>query len=155
LIVGAVFLSCCFMLVTVVVVLIMPPQGQSAETPEIGGKAVLFGFSLLLAAIAFWSGRWLFLGEEGVAQAKNQDVAEEYFGAWRSDAPTNLVQTLISNNVRGCGEFHYKPSSQNSGEYLVYCTPDGHTWTAYLVWPNVHRISGPAEPESSIVPPRK
>ena len=36
------------------------------------------------------------------------------------------------------------------GEYLVYCTQDGKTWTAYLVWASIKKIMGPYPPDPSI-----
>lgn len=154
LVVSVAFLFCCIMLITVVAMLILPTPGQGADTLEVEGKVFMCGFGLILAAGAFWSGNWLFFSNEKVSQPKKQDTVEEYDERWRSDAPRKIVQTLTSNNVRGCGEFHYRPSAKNSGEYLVYCTSDGRTWSAYLVWPDVDRISGPAKPDPSIDLPR-
>lgn len=125
----------------------------------VGGNAFLAGFGLLFAAVAYWSGSWLFITDEKaapprVASNPRGEIAEDYRGEWRSNSPNNIIRVLSANNVRGCGEFHHKPSTRNSGEYLVYCTPDGRNWTAYIVWPNVNRISGPARPDPNIRPPR-
>lgn len=123
-----------------------------------GGVFLIFAlFGLFFALIAYWSGSWLFFTDKETEiprQIPRQELADDYLGPWRSNAPSNIIRTLISNNVRGCGEFQYKPSDRNSGEYLVYCTPDGRNWAAYIVWPNIDRISGPAHPDPKISPPR-
>lgn len=152
LIVGAIFSVCCLLLLGVMFMLVARPPEQESNAPDIWSKAIFTGFGLLIGAIAYWSGSWLFRSDDE-ATAPRQEITEEYPGGWRSDAPGNIIQTLIANNARGCGEFHYKPSAWNSGEYLVYCTADGKNWAAYLVWPNVDRISGPARPDPSISPP--
>lgn len=153
LIVGAIFAICCFLLIGVVTALIGCNRGDSETRLGVEGNALLAGFGLMVVAVAYWSGGWLFFTDNETANPR-QEVAEDYVGGWRSNAPSSIVRTLISNNVRGCGEFHHKPSARNSGEYLVYCTQDGRNWAAYLVWPNINRISGPARPDPSISPPR-
>ncbi|WP_131821821.1 hypothetical protein [Salipiger marinus] len=153
LVVGAIFAGFCFLVITALVTLIALNLGEDDTRPGAVGNAILVGFCFLFATVAYWSGSWLFFTEEEIASPR-QETAEDYLGKWRSDAPSNITRTLISNNVRGCGEFHHKPSARNSGEYLVYCTPDGRNWAAYLVWPNVDRISGPAHPNPNIKLPR-
>jgi hypothetical protein len=153
-IVSAVLVGCCILLVAIFGMLIMSIR-DSKEENALGfiGYLIFLGFGLLVAAVAYWSASWLFSGDREAASPR-PPVTEDYLGTWQSNPPNDIIQTLISNDVRGCGEFHYKPSAQNSGEYLVYCTRDGRTWTAYLVWPDVDRISGPARPDPSISPPR-
>ena len=153
LIVGSVFVACCFMLLGIVFMLFVRPAELRENSLDFVAKVIFLGFGLLLGAIAYWSGSWLFRSDDEDV-APRQEITEEYPGGWKSDAPGNIIQTLIANNVRGCGEFHYKQSSWNIGEYLVYCTSDGKNWAAYLVWPNVERISGPAHPDPNISPPR-
>jgi hypothetical protein len=60
----------------------------------------------------------------------------------------SISRTLAAKNVRGCGQYKYRESSKNRGEYLVHCTSDGKNWTAYLVWPNISEITGPHAPSS-------
>mgnify|MGYP007022264338 CR=1 FL=1 len=77
-------------------------------------------------------------------------LAERYPGPWVSDVDLAITRALIRNNVSGCGQYKYRSSSQNSGEYLVYCSRDGETWTAYIVWPNVEKAMGPLAPDPSL-----
>lgn len=51
--------------------------------------------------------------------------------------------TLAKNHVRGCGEFYQKPAADAPYEYVVACTRDGETWTAWLVWPASEKVLGP------------
>jgi hypothetical protein len=160
-IIGAIFLGCCILLFGVVAMLIAINRDENETAIGVGGRAMLLGFGLMFAIVAYWSGSWLFFNEEKIAQPTQNEKSSlssgsaiDYLGEWRSDTPINIVRTLVANNVRGCGEFQHKPSTQNSGEYLVYCTQDGRSWNAYLVWPNVNRISGPARPDPRIRPPR-
>lgn len=79
-----------------------------------------------------------------------QPLAERYESAWRTDFHTGITQALIANNVRGCGEYKYRESRKDRGEYLVYCTRDGKMWTAYLVWASIKKVMGPYPPDPSI-----
>lgn len=156
LIVGAVFAACCIMLISLAItgtqMVFLPEKNASGD--------VLLTFALtglFFALVAYWSGNWLFFADketEVPKQSSSQELVGDYLGPWRSNAPSNIISTLVSNNVRGCGEFHFKASDRNSGEYLVYCTHDGRNWSAYIVWPNIDRISGPARPDPKISLPR-
>lgn len=79
-----------------------------------------------------------------------QSLAERYESTWRTDFHTGITQALIANNVRGCGEYQYRESRTDKGEYLVYYTQEGKTWTAYLVWASIKKILGPYPPDPSI-----
>jgi hypothetical protein len=79
-----------------------------------------------------------------------QSLAERYESTRRTDFHTAITQALVANNVRGCGEYKYRESRTDEGEYLVYCTQDGKTWTAYLVWASIKKIMGPYPPDPSI-----
>jgi hypothetical protein len=156
---AVVLIVCGILLIAIVGMFIAYARGQVDELGS-AGVAILGGFGLAVLAVAYWSGSWLFRGDDApVSQraaestGRSVELADDYPGAWQSDAPGNIIRALAVNDVRGCGEFHHKASVRNSGEYLVYCTRDGRTWTSYLVWPNVDRISGPARPDPKISPP--
>jgi hypothetical protein len=82
---------------------------------------------------------------------------EEYPGPWQDDPSTEdfrtIVKALSVNDVRGCGEFHYRPSTHHNNEYLVYCTRDGKVWRAYQVWPRITQVTGPQPPAVGVPPP--
>ena len=90
-------------------------------------------------------------------QPRTRTWAVEYPGPWRSDASTDdfraIVWTLARENIRGCGEFHYRPSVYHYDQYLVYCTVDAKIWRAYEVWPRRPRVSGPQTPAIDVPPP--
>lgn len=83
----------------------------------------------------------------------NPTVATRYGGAW-SDVDGDVAGTLARNAVHGCGEAYQRASTRDQDEYLVYCTGDGATWTAYLVWPKANRVLGPNAPDPTIPGPR-
>ena len=82
---------------------------------------------------------------------------EEYPGPWLEDSSTAnfraIVKALSVNNIRSCGEFHYRPSAYHADEYLVYCTRDGKIWVAYQVWPRIPQVTGPQPPARGVPPP--
>jgi hypothetical protein len=83
---------------------------------------------------------------------------EEYPGPWQEDPETAafraIVKALSANDIRGCGEFHYRPSAHHADEYLVYCTRDGKIWSAYQVWTRfTQKVSGPQRPAVDVPPP--
>ena len=77
---------------------------------------------------------------------------ERYPGPWRDDFNASISKTLAKNSVRGCGEFKYRLSSKDKDEYLVYCSRDGKSWVAYLVWISIAKITGPHQISASIPP---
>lgn len=87
-------------------------------------------------------------GVSGVASAV--PLAERYPAPWRDDSHLEISKSLAWNKVRGCGEFKYRASRQDKDEYLVYCTADGSTWTAYLVWSAIHKVMGPLQADPSL-----
>ncbi len=78
---------------------------------------------------------------------KELTLAERFAGAWNTEFDLGIAKALGENGVQGCGEFKYKSSSQDQGEYLVHCSRDGETWVAYLVWVPSEVIMGPYAPE--------
>lgn len=61
-----------------------------------------------------------------------------YPGPWQDDGPVfmEIAKAFAQKRLTGCGEFYYKLAggSTDPGEALVYCTADGKTWKAYLVF---------------------
>lgn len=76
------------------------------------------------------------------AQADSGINRADYGGEWLEDGAAfwEIAVVLGRNNVRGCGQFEYKPSSVHSNEYLVRCTRDGETWREYVVWPKIEAV---------------
>jgi hypothetical protein len=71
-----------------------------------------------------------------------KSLAEEFPGEWQE--PTgDVMRTLAQNGVKGCGEFYQKRAAEYSTEYMVACTRDGDTWTAWRVWTSSNDVLGP------------
>lgn len=81
-------------------------------------------------------------------------LGERYPPPWRENVNIELIKALAKNRVRGCGEMWWRESSRNAGEYLVYCTSDGKSWTTWVVWINASKVLGPGLPPQEIPPPR-
>jgi hypothetical protein len=87
---------------------------------------------------------------------KDLTVDEQYPKPWRDPNREELLaigQTLVKNNISGCGEYYIRPSSQSTGEYLVGCSSDGTTWTYYMVWTAIQNVMGPYS-DTTISKPR-
>lgn len=72
--------------------------------------------------------------------------AEHYPGPWKNEPKVELVKLLVAQSARGCGEFWWRTRDGETGryaEYLVYCSPDGKTWRAWLLWPATGKATGP------------
>ena len=74
-------------------------------------------------------------------------MQEMYSGAWAAPTP-DVMRTLATNGVRGCGEFYQKANSRYQGEFAVACNrmPDGSGRPAgvgYLVWTGSGQVQGP------------
>lgn len=76
---------------------------------------------------------------------EKKTISESYPGSWTSDGYgfRDIAKAFIKNNTHGCGEFHYKAHSSNSGEYLVACSSDGVEWSYYLVFTLSEDVIGP------------
>ncbi|MCE7033566.1 hypothetical protein LY625_13265 [Lysobacter sp. GX 14042] len=135
---------------------------DSAPTcPKCGAKTVsahdesfLAGiFAVGILALILW---WAFAdgddsdGEEQAQPRRELALAEEYPGPWREDFNADIARTLAHNRVTGCGQFKFKPSSQNRNEFVVYCTRDGHEWSAYVVWTAINEVIGPSKPDPAL-----
>jgi len=84
------------------------------------------------------------------ASKRELSMAERYPGPWRTDFNLDITKALAQNNVRGCGEYKYRPSAVNRGEYLVNCTSDGRYWSSYLVWVPLNKVMGPYTPDPTL-----
>ncbi len=58
----------------------------------------------------------------------------------------DISRTLVKNNVGGCGQYMFRASAFDRDEYMVHCSRDGSTWTAYIVWPSINKVQGPLQP---------
>ncbi len=81
---------------------------------------------------------------------RNLTLLEKYPGPWRNDVNVKIIRTLEKNKIRDCGQYKYRPSAGDPGEYLVRCTSDGVNWNSYLVWVGINRVRGPYLPDSSL-----
>ena len=84
-----------------------------------------------------------FLNLAGCGNSLDTPLSERYSGSWQEDFDLGITKTLVAKGVSGCGQYKFRESSKDRGEYLVYCTNDGNNWTAYLVWPNISEVTGP------------
>ncbi len=92
----------------------------------------------------------------GSPASGSETMAQMYPGGWHTDFHVGISRALAKNNIRGCGEFKYKPSADNVswdtsvGEFLVRCTADGKRWVAYLVWAGIDDVMGPYAPDRTM-----
>jgi len=77
-------------------------------------------------------------------------LSERYPGPWREEFHVGITKALASKAIRGCGQYKYRESSKDRGEFLVHCTGDGKFWTAYFVWPNTEGVMGPYQPDPTL-----
>jgi len=80
----------------------------------------------------------------------DSDIGKRYPGPWRDNMHVGISKTLVRNKIRGCGEYKYRASARDSGEYLVHCTADGKVWMAYLTWVPIQKVQGPFTPDCSL-----
>jgi len=89
-----------------------------------------------------------------VGCGKKETMVERFPGPWKSGENERLAKLLAANKVTGCDAPHWRTyHNEPSTELLVYCSPDGKTWTAWLVWGSIKQVVGPAEPFADIPPP--
>jgi hypothetical protein len=117
-----------------------PMEGRPMKWRGIACRPVC---GLIVAALGFTVGICSGGGREPT-------VAERYPGPWQTGFHPEITKTLAAKDVRGCGEYKFRPSRRDWGEYLVYCTADGKRWTAYVVWPSIKNIQGPLQPDPSL-----
>jgi hypothetical protein len=88
--------------------------------------------------------------------SKELTVDERYPLPWSEPTSDQLIligQTLIANEIGGCGEYYIRPSSQDENEFLVGCTEDGDVWKYSIIWTSISKVEGPFY-DSSIKSPR-
>ncbi len=85
------------------------------------------------------------------SDSRELTVAERYPGPWVDAFNLKITKALVSNHVRLCGDYKYRKSSQDNGEYLVYCTVDDDNWYAYTVWANTGAVVGPSKADMSLL----
>lgn len=73
----------------------------------------------------------------------NKTSAPEYSESWRTDFSIDISRVLGKNNISGCGQYKYRPSSKVTGKFEVRCTSDGNNWTTYAVYIGSEKVIGP------------
>lgn len=88
------------------------------------------------------------------ATAAHADMTlqQRYPGPWRDDFNLPISKAFARSAINGCGEYKYRPSIRDKGEFLVYCTRDGKSWEAYLVWAPISKVTGPHQLSPAIPP---
>lgn len=82
--------------------------------------------------------------------AEKIPLSTRYPKPWRENFNLEITRSLSNKNIRGCGQYKFRESSKDKGEYLVYCSRDGRNWLAYIVWPNINNVMGPYPTDSSL-----
>jgi len=101
-------------------------------------KPPSIAIALLLAA----------LGTSHISIADQSEIDAEYPPPFREDFNMEITKVLVKNGVTGCGTYKYRASTKPSDkEYLVYCSRDGKTWTAYMVFIYTGKVLGPYRTE--------
>jgi hypothetical protein len=79
----------------------------------------------------------------GTADAGSKLLPSEQFpGPW-FEATQEIREVLTSNKVSACSQAMARQSSQDPGEYLLYCTRDEKHWTSWHVQPATRTVRGP------------
>jgi len=73
----------------------------------------------------------------------NKTSAPEYPVSWNTGYSIDISRVLVKNNIRGCGQYEYKPNSRSTGHFRVRCTSDGNNWTEYAVFIGSEKVIGP------------
>lgn len=82
--------------------------------------------------------------------AREIPLSERYPAPWREDFHVGITKALALKAIRGCGQYKYRESSKDQNEFLVHCTGDGKSWTAYFVWPATEGVMGPYQPDPTL-----
>lgn len=91
-----------------------------------------------------------FLAVAGCGKSRDLPLSERYPAPWREDFNVGITKAIASKGISGCGQYKYRESSTDKGEYLVHCAHDGNNWNAYLVWANTGSVTGPHAPDLSL-----
>ena len=65
----------------------------------------------------------------------------QFSNQWANDATTPMLRTLVKNKVHGCATYRFTPCKTHNDEYLFQCSQDGEKWKAYLLWPQIEKIT--------------
>jgi hypothetical protein len=78
--------------------------------------------------------------------------SEQFPGPWL-ELTQEIRDVLTLNNVSACSQAMGRQSSQDPGEYLLYCTRDEKRWTSWHVQPATRTVRGPFTLSEDIPPP--
>lgn len=81
----------------------------------------------------------------------SQTIGEIYPAPWKNDSNSSIVRALKDDGVQGCSSFRYREARRSKSEFLVYCYRGGVAKAAYMVWPNIHKVLGPYQPDASLL----
>jgi hypothetical protein len=87
--------------------------------------------------------------------AKEVPARVEYAGVWREGTHPGISQALRQRGIRMCGEYYWRESTITPGQYMLFCTFSGATWSAYLVWDKSGDVMGPFDTPQDLPLPRK
>ena len=78
-----------------------------------------------------------------------ESLDEIYPAPWKIEANASITTALKEQDVEGCSKYRYRVARKSKSEFLVYCYRGGIAKSAYMVWPNIHKVLGPYQPDSS------
>ncbi len=113
-------------------------------------------------AAARLSGALAFVAFPLFLTACDPSPSDRFPGPWIDERNPAIDLVLGHHNVSGCENFAYRPSDVTSGpqdprgDFLVYCSPDGTNWTAYIASPGLARersLGGPFAIYADVPPP--
>ena len=79
----------------------------------------------------------------GTAEARSRLSPSEHFpGPWL-EVTQEVRDVLTLHKVSACSQAMARQSSQDPGEYLLYCTRDEKLWTSWQVQPGAQKVRGP------------
>jgi len=109
---------------------------------------LIFGFLILV----------YYLGSDDYSSTNTNVISDErtYSSSWRSPQGTeyrDIGKILVANHIKVCGEYHVKEIETK--EYIIACTPDGYTWSYYVVYTRLDKVyKANDEMLSQLNPPR-
>jgi hypothetical protein len=78
--------------------------------------------------------------------------AGDFPGPWL-EVTQEIRDILTLNKVSACTQAAARASSQNPGEYLLYCTSDEKLWTSWHIQAGARFVRGPGKLLEGIAPP--
>ena len=89
-----------------------------------------------------------------MAQARTRAPASvDYVDPWKRDTHMDLEKTLRAAQVEHCNVMAYRSHRHQAGEYLVYCSDDGRSWTAWSASTGAQKVRGPYAPDPLLANP--